>query len=233
VVVIAGVAAGGYVLWNRFAGGDGGAASSSPPPGPAATSNDAPKGVALGAEGGVKPGMGNGIGEGSNPNATTVVELYEDFFCPHCATLETQAGDYLRAQANSGQIRIVRYPLTFVAGEQSKRAALAYACASDQDTSGKGEVASKVANQLFDSVAAEQANAVEDTAMEELSKQAPQPAEFMSCVQNQKFSAWVDSIGDSAEKRGVSSTPVVFVNGKEVTMDAGGNWLEAIQAALG
>jgi hypothetical protein len=232
VVVIAGLGAGGYVLWNRFTGGDGEFASSSPPPGPnASTSNEAPNGVALGADGSGEPGMGNGIGEGSNPNATKVVELYEDFYCPHCQAFETEAGDYLRAQANAGAIRIVRYPLTFVAGEQSKRAALAYACASDQDTSGKGEVASKMAGLLFDSIETKQADAVEDAAMQELSTQVPKPDEFMSCVEGQTFSPWVDSVGDAAAKRNVSSTPMVFVNGKQVTAAEGG-WLEAVQSAL-
>lgn len=230
VVVVAGLAGGGYVIWKRFAG-DGGSASSSPTPGPPATTNDVPAGVALGPDGSGDPGMGNGIGEGANPQATTVVELYEDFFCPHCQALEVEAGDLLRAQAASGRVRIVRYPLTFVAGEQSKRAALAYACASDQDTSGKGEVASKVANQLFDSIATRQADAVEDTGMQELSQLTPKPDEFVTCVQNQTFASWVTSVGDAAAKRNVNATPMVFVNGQEVKATEGG-WQQAIQTAL-
>ncbi|GAB3401162.1 hypothetical protein GCM10027569_06000 [Flindersiella endophytica] len=230
MVVIAGVAGGGYVLWKRFSGSEG-SSSAAPTEGPSGTVRTVPNGLALGPDGGGKPGMGNGIGEGSNPQATTVVELYEDFFCPHCQALETEAGDFLRAQANSGRIRIVRYPLTFVVGEQSKRAALAYACAADQDTSGKGELASKVAKQLFDSVQAKQADAVEDPAMEELSKQTPDPDQFMSCVQNQDYSAWVGSVGDAASARQVTGTPTVFVDGKQVTATEGG-WQQAIQAAL-
>lgn len=229
MLVVGGAAAGGYVLWNRFSGSGGDPSAAPTQPGDVRT---VPRGLAFGPDGGSgTPGMGNGMGEGSNPKATTVVELYEDFFCPHCQALEAEAGDFLRAQAESGRIRIVRYPLTFVAGEQSKRAGLAYACAADQDTSGKGELASKAAKQLFDSIAAKQANAVEDAAMQELSKQTPNPDEFMSCLQNQDYSAWVGSVGDAASARQVSATPTVFVNGKPVTATEGG-WQQAIQAAI-
>ena len=74
-----------------------------------------------------------GVPEGTDPQAP-VVELYEDFQCPACATFEEQGHQVLAEATEQGTILLVFRPATFLdrsGGTASLDAAAAYGCAVD------------------------------------------------------------------------------------------------------
>jgi len=95
----------------------------------------APAGVAPGygkATQGGENGLGQGIGIG-DPDAPVVVEVFEDFSCPHCRDFEARSSHVLRQRVASGDVRVVYYPVTLSQfGEPTVRSANAFACAADQ-----------------------------------------------------------------------------------------------------
>lgn len=206
---------------ERSEGAEGGRA-----PCPTEPAADAPKGVTCGYGEVETPGMGNGIGTG-DPNAPVVVELFEDFLCPHCANFEADTAAALANLVESGDIRVVRYPMTLTAfGRPTELAAQAYACAADAGA------ADEFAGELFAN-----SGTVWDT---ETLLQAgvrvglSDDPDFITCVTAERFRDWVASIDDEAASRGVMGTPTVFVNGEEVALsDTPLTELEAaIRAAL-
>lgn len=206
-------------------GGAGGAAESGCPTD--GLPDDVPEGVTCGFESSAAPGMGSGIGTGEQ-DAPVVVEMYEDFMCPHCANFEAQTAQALAGYVESGDVRVVRYPMTLTPfGEPTELAANAYACAADAGR------ADEYAAGLF-----ERAGTIWSTdtlfqvgAVTGLSSDA----DFVACVNEGGFEAWLTSIDDAAMQRGVAATPTVFVNGEEVALSTTplAELEAAIEAALG
>ena len=63
-------------------------------------------------------------------NAPTVVAVFADFHCPHCADFEADYGPVLDEARQSGRIRLEVYPMAFIdAG--SMAAANAFGCAAE------------------------------------------------------------------------------------------------------
>jgi protein-disulfide isomerase len=193
VVALVIVAIAGIVQWQRSRV-DAGAA--------------APAGV---VQGYVKPGasaspagMGNGIGVGEE-NAPVVVELFEDFSCPHCRDLEAGAHRLVDDEVRSGNIRVVYYPVTLSQfGRSTELAANAYACAADE---GKGQ-------QLHDALYADFNQEWTTDGLVELGRSVGLTSDsFGSCVRDDTFAEWVRSIDQTGTNRGVTGTPTVVVDG--------------------
>ncbi len=173
------------------------------------TAAGAPAGVVQGysksrAAGSKPAGLGNGVGVG-NRDARVVVEMFEDFSCPHCKEFEDDAEQLLDQQVKSGNVRVVYYPMTLSQfGRPSELSANTFACASDDDK----------AMQTHDAL---YANFRQDWTTDQLVALGRSlgltSGSFRSCVRDDKYAEWVRSIDETATKRGVSSTPTIFVNG--------------------
>lgn len=169
-----------------------------------ATPGVAPPGVVWGAEqGDGEPGMGEGIGVG-DPDAPVVVEIYEDFMCPHCANFEADASEMIKEATEAGTARFVYYPVTLTNfGQPSVEAANAYACAERE---GKGL-------QLHDALYLEGGSQWNDEQLVALGESVGlESAEFQSCVEDLEFEDWVHSMDSSDASRQIQQTPTIFVN---------------------
>jgi protein-disulfide isomerase len=140
--------------------------------------------------------------------APVTITLYEDFHCPHCADFEEEFGPTLTQAQESGTARVELYPMAFI-DEGSVTAANAMACAAE---AGFGQVyyVGLFANhtlqwsdpQLIDLAA-------------KVSGSAPTEA-FQTCVMRRAHADWVTSINATADTNGVSQTPTMLINSKEV-----------------
>lgn len=141
------------------------------------------------------------------PKAAVTVTLYEDFHCPHCAEFEEQFGKTLTDNEVAGKIKIELYPMSFI-DDGSARAANAMACAASAgfpQTYYLGLFTNHTlqwnAEQLVNLAGVSGGSAT---------------SEFTSCVNDNHYKGWVDSINTAADSNGVTSTPTMFINGQPV-----------------
>jgi protein-disulfide isomerase len=142
-------------------------------------------------------------------DAPTVVTVYADFHCPHCAEFEEDYGPVLEAAREAGRIRLEVFPMAFIdAG--STAAANAFGCAAAAGF-GPGYYAGLFGNPILrwsdDQLLALPA-----------AVGAASTPEFEACVTGRAQVGWVDSINATATQRGVSATPTVLVDGTAVDL---------------
>jgi protein-disulfide isomerase len=163
----------------------------------------------------------NGVVYGAKAAAT--VDVFEDFQCPHCLDFEQTVGPTLHNDvlANLAQVRY--HTMSFLdsatgSNHYSSRAANAGLCASDVSV----DAFVKLHDILFTAAVQpkEGSTGRKDTDFATYAQQAGLTAEqistFTTCVQTQEHKALVQAITENASKRGISSTPTVLVNGKQV-----------------
>lgn len=188
----------------------------------------APAGLAWGTEAGDgEPGMGEGVGVGA-ADAPVVVEIYEDFMCPHCANFEADASEVIKEVTEAGTARFVYYPVTLTNfGQPSVEAANAYACSVRE---GKGV-------EFHDALYFDGGTQWTDDSLVTLGESLGlESAEFESCVQNTEFEDWVHSIDSADASRQIERTPTIFVNNEPFGEDgdlSGAGLQIAIEEAAG
>jgi protein-disulfide isomerase len=145
-----------------------------------------------------------------------VVELYEDFLCPGCGAFEQANKQFLTEAVEKGEISIAYRPFTFLlnqsTNEYSQRASNAAACVLD-----KGGVKAFVAMHdiLFANQPAEGGPGPEDPELIAFAEQAGVTG-IDTCVKSQKFGPWVEKAYEAGVEAGVSGTPTVRIDGKDV-----------------
>ncbi|MFT4298026.1 MAG: thioredoxin domain-containing protein [Aeromicrobium sp.] len=158
---------------------------------------------------------GGTVAEGYEP---VVVELYEDFQCPACQSLETLYGEQLEALVASGDITLKYHPYSFLddrggsTNEYSRRSTNAAICIYE-------EYGAAAYVQFHDYLYANQP--AEGTA-------GPEDAELVSaaeslgftgiadCVTEHTYFKRVERAKEAGVERGVSATPTIYVDGKQV-----------------
>jgi protein-disulfide isomerase len=143
-------------------------------------------------------------------DAPVTIILYEDFHCPHCADFEEQFGPTINQAQESGAARVELYPMAFI-DEGSVTAANAMACAAEAGF-GQAYYLGLFANhtlqwsdpQLID-LAAKVAG-------------SPPSDAFKTCVMRRAHSDWVTSMNAAADQNGVTQTPTMLINGKNVDL---------------
>lgn len=166
------------------------------------------------APAGVLDDRGVPVGTATSP----VVEVYEDFQCPICQSLEENVGPTLQELADSGQARIVYHIMSFLdnnlRNDSSTRAANAAGCAQDQG------VFPAYHRQVFANQP-EEGVGFTDEQLIAFGESAgiPDMAKFRTCLADQTFSDWVARVEALAEDAQIHGTPTVLVNG--TTIDGG------------
>ncbi len=140
-----------------------------------------------------------------------VVDIYEDFQCPICQQFEGLNGKYINSLVTDKKATVKFHSLSFI-GPESVRAANAGACANDEGKFVDMHLA-LYANQS----SSENSGAWTNDRLIEIAKAAGiSSSKFSDCVKSGKYQGWVGKVADAASKAGVSSTPTVFVDGKEI-----------------
>jgi protein-disulfide isomerase len=140
-----------------------------------------------------------------------VVDIYEDFQCPICQQFEGVQMKYIDSLITDKKATVHFHLLSFI-GQESIRAANASACAADE---GKfipfhnNLYANQPANENSGEWTNDRLIAIGNVAGITSTK-------FKKCVNNGEYLGWVAKSAVAGEKAGVTGTPTVFVNGKEI-----------------
>lgn len=171
---------------------------------------------------------------GGEPSPDAVsVELFEDFQCPGCRSFEATSGQYLKQQVEAGEIAITYRPFSFLdalgasPNEYSKRSTNFALCALD---AGGVQDYVKVHDYLYENQPEEGTPGPEDdeliSAAEDLGLTG-----LDSCIRTERFGRWIEDAKEAGSADGVTGTPTVRVDGKEVQNPSPASLQAAIEAA--
>jgi protein-disulfide isomerase len=166
-----------------------------------------------------------GVPYGSVKSGVPRVDVYEDFQCPACKMFEPINGYRLVDMAKAGKLSLVWHPAAFLDSNQraaneaagtldsSKRATAAWGCAID---AGRAAEYHKI---IFDNQPEKEGQGYSDVTLLTLGSQVVPPESmksFANCVQSGKYLQWAKASDAQFTKKGITSTPTVFINDKEV-----------------
>jgi protein-disulfide isomerase len=160
--------------------------------------------------------VANGVVVGTKAAAT--VDVYEDFQCPHCLAFEQQVGATLLADAKANLAQVRYHPLAFLS-DYSTRAANAALCVSDVSV----DAFTRYHALLFTPKvqpkegSAGRSNTQLISYASQIKLSSNDVSSVRTCVLGKTHEALVAAITDRASKKGINSTPTIFVNGKSVS----------------
>ena len=176
--------------------------------------------VAQSVPAGVVGGTGGGIlvNGTSKPNAPTL-DVYADYQCPICGKFEKQFGPSIVALAKAGQIKYVAHMMTFLdinlKNDSSARATNAAACAAD---AGKFI---EYHSAIFAAQPVQEGAGYTDAQLTEFATTAgitgPALTTWQKCTTSGQHNQYVADVETASGKAGVTGTPTVFLNGKDIT----------------
>ena len=184
--------------------------------------------------GAVGPQGTSGLQFGS-ADAKVTLDLYEDFQCPICKTFEAQSNQTIKELYQSGKVKVRYHTMAFLDNASttrySSRAANVAACTADS------KVFPAFHEQVFSAQPREGSEGLSNDQLIEMARGvgAIEPG-FAPCVEKGKYDDWVAAVTDASSKAGVTGTPTVLVNGKQITEANGGppgpqTLLDAVAAA--
>jgi protein-disulfide isomerase len=149
---------------------------------------------------------GKGVTVGK-AGARVHIDLYLDFRCPHCAEFEDGSGATIDKLVQDGTATLTYWPLQFVNPDASPRLANAFAAAA---ANGK-------ALTFADEMYGDFSKSWTTDQLLELGKQLDiGDGKFQQAVQGNTYAGWLESVGKAADDRGVTGTPTVYVNDKQL-----------------
>jgi protein-disulfide isomerase len=157
---------------------------------------------------------GTAFAAGSGP---VKVDIYEDFMCPVCKEFETEAGATVEKLVAAGKVTVQYHPIAILdrasnGTEYSTRSAGASAAAAE---GGKFAEYHKV---LFDNQPAEGSDGLSDERLIELGRSVGlTDQKFADAINDGTYQAWAADVTEKASARGVTSTPTVYVDGRQLT----------------
>ena len=176
------------------------------------------------------PGVADTYGVGvGDPKAPVKVEVFEDFLCPFCGQFEKTSRDDLRQAAIDGKAYVVYRPIAFL-NEYSTRSLNAFGVVLD--TSG-GAAALKFHDLLYENQPQEGGTMPDDDWLVDKAVEAGAKEDAVRPgIEKLAFKQWMINGNDDASRRGVNSTPTVFVNGDQVTGSSIDDLAAQVQARI-
>lgn len=149
---------------------------------------------------------GKGVTVGK-AGAKAHIDLYLDFRCPHCAEFEESTGATIDKLVEDGTATLTYWPLAFVNPDASPRLANAFAAAA---ANGK---ALTYADEMYGDFSKSWTT---DQLIELGQQLGIGDAKFQQSLQDSTYAGWLDSVSKAADDRGVTGTPTVYVNDKQL-----------------
>lgn len=159
-----------------------------------------------------------------NPNAKQTIYEFADFQCPFCKMFFDQRFPQIKKDyIDTGKVKLVFINLAFL-GQESKAAAQAAWCASDQGQFWPYH------DQLYENQKGENTGGFSTANLKALaSKLNLNMSQFTKCVASNKYQKAVEDQLQLAYKYGAKSTPTFFINNKVIV---GVQPIEAFQQVL-
>ena len=155
------------------------------------------------------------------------LQIWEDFQCPACKSMEDASGSLIEKLATEGKIRLEYRPTIFLdenlkaqntaAGNpnSSLYASMAFGCAVDAGKALEFHRTIFQAQPLTEGKGYSLGDLTTIAGIAGISDSAA----FTDCLSSKKYEGWVNNSYDMFSKEGVSSTPTGFLNGVELTPD--------------
>ncbi|MFE9691438.1 DsbA family protein [Micromonospora sp. NPDC005806] len=155
---------------------------------------------------------GTGIVAGTGP---VTIDLYEDYLCPVCKQFQETSGPTINQLVKEDKVRVVFHPVAFLnrfsTTQYSTRASAASGCAS------KGGKFREFTDALFAKQPPEGSAGLSNDELIDVGVGVGLDRDsFGSCVKDGTYTSWTEHVTDDASKSGVTGTPTIKVNGKEV-----------------
>lgn len=171
------------------------------------------------------------VSPGVAKQGAPVVELFFDYQCPVCKQFEGIYGDALTSLAASGEIELHYRTMNFLdanlGNDASLRAGIAATCADVVGTY------SAFHNEIYTEQPANEGDGFSDTVLREtipakVGISGNDLTTFQACYDKQATKAFVTTMGDLGvqDMQKVNNrvaTPTIFVNGKDLSLDAFAN----------
>ncbi len=149
---------------------------------------------------------GKGVTVG-NADAKVHIDIYLDFRCPHCAEFEESTGGVVDKLVQDGRATLTYWPLAFVNPDASPRLANAFAAAA---ANGK---ALSYADEMYGDFSKSWTT---DQLLDLGRQLGIGDAKFQQAVRDNTYGGWLDTVSKAADDRGVTGTPTVYVNDKQL-----------------
>lgn len=166
-------------------------------------------------------------------DAATQIDIYADYLCPACASFEAAVDPSLVALAESGDARVTYYPVVILDryGDYSERAANAVAAVLD--TAGP-EVAAEFNRNLFAEQPAESGGSMpdDDWLVDLAVESGATESEIRDAVEDLTYERWIKDATQAAEKRGLTGTPTIFIDGQQLDPQAAATRISELAAAV-
>lgn len=147
-----------------------------------------------------------------------VVDIYQDYLCPHCATFEEINGQplYQYQMENPGKVAVVYHLMTFQDTTQTREYSARAANAALHVLLNKPETFHDYNNTLFANQPAGLNQLLSDTQLVQLIPQALDESDVES-LNNRTYIPWLNQTTDEIlNSQKIQGTPAVFVNDEEV-----------------
>lgn len=150
------------------------------------------------------------------------VEIYQDFQCPGCKNLEDNYGKIIQQEAADGNIQLTYRPMVFLdnnlKNDSSVRATSAFGCAIN---AGVGE---KYMTTVYANQPQQEGVGYTNEQLKQFGADVgltgQDKSDFDACVDAGTYQGWAQLSNQAAFDRGVTGTPTIYVNGKEVPSSA-------------
>jgi protein-disulfide isomerase len=167
---------------------------------------------------------GTGVVIGSGP---VTIDIYEDFICPACKQFEQLSAGTIDELVSAGTVRVVYHPVAYLnrfsTTDYSTRSSAASGCAAE------GGRFREYARALFAQQPPEGGAGLSDERLTDIAAETGIDRDgFASCLREGTFTPWAEHVTEEASKAGVSGTPTIVIDGKEVSQPTP----EAIRAAV-
>jgi protein-disulfide isomerase len=157
------------------------------------------------------------VAYGGNPDAKAQVDIFFDFICPSCGSMERANGKALRELADQGVAYLKYHPINFQdpnsqGTKYSTRAANAFVTISKEDPDPNHLL--DFAELMWENQPDEGTPGLDDSRIAELAAEAGVPENVISNFASQKYAGWVDQSNAITLEKETRSTPSVKINGE-------------------
>jgi Thioredoxin len=158
-----------------------------------------------------------GVPYGTGTSSVPTLEIWEDFQCPSCDAVEKANGTGITSLAESGKVRLIWRPTTFLdtnlKNDSSERATAAWGCAIDAGKA-KEYHSTVFANQPKEGVGYTDANLLQFAQDSGITGAALDT--FKKCYSDRTYLSWAANSAQVFYDSNIPGTPLAKLNGTEV-----------------
>ena len=169
------------------------------------------------------PGGSQILGSASAP---VLVEEYGDYQCPHCGVFAQTDYPTIEQLLNDGKVRFAFHPFSFLGPES-------LALANTATVSGDQGKFWQVSDYFYTNQQPENSGYwTSDRLIAVLKQFGADSPSAEQAVRNHTYYPWLRQLNDQASRRGVTSTPTVYVNGVQLADRSPAGLIAAVNSHL-